>query len=281
MNPIRINDHMVTNDDLIITNRIKKNSECAAPHGRLFQVLDIDHTCGRRIVREIACNTVVVGGAILALENITGATASWKPKTLNDIHNVNAGSLPAGVTPKLALFGIGTGGANLEFGSVISPDIKQHDILNPIPIRYGAAVTGDDSANYFMKQSNGESGTYSWYLKKFTGDPVIKSCWKDAISSEEDGTVIATDIHGSDKTEGIETFTEIQIDLNTLDGREYFEATKVANPRYNTIGFYTGSLNEAGTEYGDVRLYSAVSFNNRDLTISSKSQFIYRIYSLI
>ena len=39
MDPIRINDRMVTNDDLIITNKIKH--ECAAPHGRLFQILGI------------------------------------------------------------------------------------------------------------------------------------------------------------------------------------------------------------------------------------------------
>lgn len=276
MNPIRINDQMVTNDDLIITNKLKRNAECAAPHGRLFQVLGMKDN--RRVVREIACNTVVVGGAILALENITGATANWKPSTLNTIYNVNA--TPVGA-PKLALFGIGVGGSNLDFGSVIAPDIKQRDILSPIPIRYGETITGDDAGKYFMKVANG-GGTNSWYLKKFTGTPVIKSCWKNAISSDEDGTLIESDVHDSKNTEGIETFTEIQIDMNTLDGREYFEATgNMSNARYNTIGFYTGALNSAGTEYGDVRLYSVVSFNNRDLSVASKSQFIYRVYSLI
>ena len=277
MNPIRINDQMVTNDDLIITNKIKRNVDCAAPHGRLFQILGTRN--GRRVVREIACNTVVVGGAILALENITGATATWKPSTLNTIYNVNA--VPEG-TPKLALFGVGVGGSNLDFGSVISPDIKQHDILSPIPIRYGATLTGDDADKYFMKVDNNDGVSHSWYLKQFTGTPVIKSCWKNAISSDDDGTEILSDIHNSENTEGIETFTEIQIDMNTMDGREYFEATgAMASARYNTIGFYTGALNAEGTEYGDVRLYSVVSFNNRDLSIASKSQFLYRLYSLI
>lgn len=277
MTPIRIKDQMVTNDDLIITNKIKRNVECAAPHGRLFQILDVQN--GRRVVREIACNTVVIGGAILALENITGATATWKPSTLNAIYNVN--TTPVG-TPKLAMFGIGVGGSNLDFGSVISPDIKQQDILSPIPIRYGANLTGEDYEKYFMKVPNSDGISNSWYLKQFTGTPVIKSCWKNAISSDEDGTEILTDIHNSENTEGIETFTEIQIDMNTLDGREYFEATgAMANARYNTIGFYTGSPNAEGTEYGDVRLYSVVSFNNRDLSIPSKSTFLYRIYSLI
>lgn len=277
MNPIRINDRMVTDDDLIITNKIKRNSECAAPHGRLFQVLGMQN--GRRVVREIACNTVVVGGAILALENVTGVEATWKPSTLNDIHGVNA--TPAS-TPTLSLFGIGTGGANLDFGSVIAPNIKQRDVLNPIPMRYGESLTGDDNDMYFMKVANSGGTTSSWYLKQFTTTPVIKSCWKNAVSSDVDGTEILSDIYNSSNTEGIETFCEIQIDMNTLDGREYFESTgAMASARYNTIGFYSGALNEEGTEYGDVRLYSVISFNNRDLSLASKSSFIYRLYSLI
>lgn len=275
MKPTMIKDRMVTQDDLIITNKIKQ--ECAAPHGRLFEVLGVQD--GRRVVREIACNTVVVGGAIAALENLTGAEASWKPSTLNDIYNVSATS---SLTPKICLFGIGTGGSNLDFGSVIAPNIKQRDVLSPIPLRYGATLTGDDASKYFMKVPNTGNTTYSWYLKQFTGVPTIKSCWKNSVSSDEDGTEILSDVYNSQNTEGIETFTEIQIDMNTLDGREYFEATgALSTARYNTIGFYTGSLNADGTEYANVRLYSVISFNNRSLDLSSKSSFIYRIYSLI
>lgn len=275
MDPIMIKDRMVANDDLIITNKL--NSECASPHGRLFQVLGVQN--GRRVVKEIACNTVVVGGAITALENLTGATATWKPSTLNDIYNVSA--TPNGA-PKLALFGIGTGGSNLDFGSVISPDIKQRDIIQPIPLRYGESLTGDDAEKYFMKVVNTDGATNSWYLKEFSSIPVIKSCWKNSANTAEDGTEISSDIYDSKNTEGIETFTELQIDMNTLDGREYFEGTgALTSARYNTFGFYTGSLNAEGTEYADVRLYSVVTFNNRSLDLQSKSSFLYRIYSLI
>lgn len=64
MSPIKFSDRMVTNDDLIITNKIPHSQEAAAPHGRLYQVLGMQGN--RRIVKEIACNTVVVGGAITA-----------------------------------------------------------------------------------------------------------------------------------------------------------------------------------------------------------------------
>ena len=274
---MRIDDRMVTNDDLIITNKIKRNVECGAPHGRLFQILGEQN--GRRVVREIACNTVVVGGAITALENLTGATATWKPSTLNDIYNVEA---VATDVPKLALFGIGIGGSNLDFGSVIAPDIKQRDIISPIPMRYGAALTGDDAAMYFTKVANTGETTYSWYTKEFTGIPTIKSCWKNSVSNDVDGTEILADIYNSQNTEGIETFAEIQIDMNTLDGREYFEGTgAMSTARFNTIGFYTGSKNAEGTEYADVRLYSVITFNSRALDLASKSQFVYRLYALL
>lgn len=273
----RFSDRMVARDDLIVLNDMgRKMSDCAAPHGRLFELLG--HKNGRRVVREIACNTVVVGGAITALENLTGATATWKPATINAIHGVAATGVGM---PQLKLFGVGVGGANLDFGSVIDPDIKQRDILSPVPFRYAESVDGDDANKYFMKVPNGD-GTYSWFLKEITGTPVIKSCWKNATSADEDGTEIVEEIYDSSETIGIETFTELQIDLNTSDVREYFQATgSMATARYNTFGFYTGSKNSTGTEYGDVRLYSAVSFNNRDLTIKSKSSYLYRIYSLI
>ena len=274
----KFSDKMVTNDDLIITNKIKRSkSECAAPHGRLFQILGEKN--GHRIVKEIKCNTVVVGGAITALENLTGATATWEPSTLNDIYSVTA--TPSG-EPKLKLFGVGIGGSNLDFGSIVDPNIKQRDIISPIPLRYGATVTGENADMYFMKVPNSGGATYSWYLKEFTTTPVIKSCWKNAVSADEDGTEILSEIYNSGNTEGIETFTEIQIDMDTLDGREYFEATgTLSSARFNTIGFYTGSLNTEGTEYGAVRLYSVITFNNRDLSLASKSSFLYRVYSLI
>jgi len=276
MNPIRINDFMVSNDDLVITNKIK--TECAAPHGRLFQVLGVDN--GRRVVKEIACNTVVVGGAITALENLTGATANWKPSTLNATYGINAPV--ASGTPKLALFGIGKGSANLDFGSYVDPNVKQKDILDPIPLRYCESVTGDDASKYFMKVKNSDGITNSWYLKQFSSTPIIKTCWKNSVNDETGTEILSGDIHESQNTEGIETFTELQIDMNTFDGREYFEATgKLKEARYNTFGFYTGSYDPKTNEYADVRLYSAVAFNNRGLDLSSKSQFIYRIYSLI
>ena len=279
-NPYRFHDRMVMKDDLDIINHIDHNSECAAPHGRLFQILGRNPKTGNRVVKEIACNTVVVGGAIRALENLTGLTAEWEPGTINSIRGISATS---NATPVLALFGIGTGGANLDFGSVIDPDIKQRDLRSAIPMRYTEVLSGDDADKYFLKtDAQNPDGTFSWWGKRFTGVPIIKTCWKNSTDPDEDGTEVTSEIYDSKETTGLETFCEVQVDLGIKDGREYFQATgQLDTARYNEMAFYTGSLNDAGTEYAKVRLYSTISFNNKDLVLKTKSSFLYRIYSLI
>ena len=246
-------------------------------HGELFQKMTDSY--GHSFLKPIASNTIVLGGAILALEKLTGTLATFKPNTLNDILGIPvSGGTPS--SEKIALFGCGTGGAQLDFGSVIAPDIKQNNVKSLIPIRYNTAVTGDDAAKYFMKKANSDASTYSWYMKQFDTTPVIKSFWKNAVDTSSDGTEITADISDSNRTEGIESFAQFEFSLNTNDVYEYFAATgNLSQARYNTFGFYTGE--KVNSEYANVRLYAVVTFNNRDVSIQSSSSFIYRVYSLI
>ena len=110
--------------------------------------------------------------------------------------------------------------------------------------------------------------------------PVIKSFWKNAVDTEGEGTEITEDISGSERTEGIETYAQFELSLNTKDVREYFVATgNLKMARYNSFGIYTGE--KVGNEYGNVRLYAVVNFNNRDLNLETSSSFTYRLYSLL
>ena len=277
---LRLNDRMIANDDLVVVNKVRRSqSECAAPHGRLFEILGYRN--GHRIVKEIACNTVVVGGAIKALEAITGKEATWKPQTINEKRSIPA---PTTNETRLCLFGIGIG-SSPSFGTVYEPDVKQDDLRSAIPMRFTATLSDEDRAKYFMKSTAAISqNRYYWWLKEFASDPVIKTCWKNSTNPDKDGTEITSSISSrvGEDTPGVETFAEITINMNIYDGREYFENTgSLETARYNEIGFYTGAKNAAGTEYGDVRLYSAVAFNNKDLTIKTKSSLVYRLYSMI
>lgn len=253
------------------------NEMCKVTRGELFQKLTDGY--GHTFLKPIASNTVVLGGAILALEKLCDTQASFKPTTLNEILSINVSGTTAG-KEKIALFGCGTGGAQLDFGNVVATDIKQNNVKDLIPIRYGASLTGTDANKYYMKAANSDGSTYSWYLKEFDSTPVIKSFWKNAVDSEGDGTEITEDISGSTKTEGIETYAQFELSMNTNDAREYFVTTgNLKMARYNSFGIYTGE--KVGDEYGNVRLYAVINFNNRDLSLSSSANFVYRLYSLV
>ena len=276
----RFNDRMVTNDDLIIVNKgeVKHHNDQAVPHGVLYELLG--HKNGHRVVREIACNTIVVGGAITALEDLTGATPNWRPSAMNSWHNVPA-TPAAGVKPLILLYGAGIGGSEDTFGVVNATSIKQRDVISPIPLRTGASIDTDDTSRYFMKEAL-QDGTFNWWLKKLAGDPIIKSCWKNAIDEDEDGQEITSDIYDDPRDIGIETFAEFTLDFSEHDMREYFEKIgQTDKARYNTFGLYTGIPTADGTEYAEVRLYSVINMNNRSLVEKSRAQYIYRLYALI
>ena len=147
-------------------------------------------------------------------------------------------------------------------------------------MRYAADLTGTDATKYYMKVANSDGSTFSWYLKEFDSAPVIKSFWKNAVDTEGEGTEITTDISDSGRTEGIETYAQFELSMNTNDVREYFVAQgNLSKARYNSFGIYTGE--KVGSEYGNVRLYAVVNFNNRSLDLSSSASFVYRLFSLV
>lgn len=269
--PEIIADSMVMHDGM--------QTETRPTIGVLYQKLNDGF--GNPILRKVASNTVVLGGAVLALEKLTGVTSAFKPKTLNEILSIPCTSVAPG-TEKVMLFGCGTGGAQLDWGNVVAPDIKQNNVIDLVPMRCGSVLTGDDADKYFMKKLRADGTTYEWYLKEFDAPPVIKSCWKNAIDTSTDGTEILADVADSSKTEGIETFAEYELTLNTHDLHEYFAATgNLSMARYNTFGFYSGEKVTGSNEYANVRLYAVVTFNNRDVSLESSSSFVYRIYSLV
>ena len=135
--------------------------------GILYEEVTDDY--GQTILQKVNSNTVVIGGAILALEHLTGATTCWKPATLNSIYNINT-ELSATVSDldsRICLFGIGIGGSDLKFGDIVDPQTKQRDILEPIPFRYGSALTGKNTDKYHFKITEQDGSTFKWMLKEF------------------------------------------------------------------------------------------------------------------
>jgi len=284
MKPIILTDQMALADMFSRGKDIyKKNQGMPVMAGFLYEKMG-DDGFGNPLLKKVGENTVVVGGAITSLEHLCNVDANWKPKTLNEIMNINASETGDLGKDFIALFGIGIGGSGLQFGSVAEKDIKRRDVPDIIPLRRNTIITGDDANKYWFKKDNGD-GTFDWYLKEFAQDIIIKTWWKDGADDEADGTEITAEIHDSTRTEKIQSFAELVLDFNTDDVREYYESTgSLDSARYNSIGIYTGqkkTLANGETDYVNVRLFSYLNIDNKSVKIKTASQYVYRILSLV
>ena len=273
----------ILKDRMILDSSISSQTgQTPGYKGILYERLDDGY--GNPILKKVGENTVVVGGAIEALEHLCNVQANWKPETLNTIYNVNADVAGDNMSSFISLFGVGIGGSGLEFGSVIEKDVKRRDVPDLIPLRQSDVLTGGDADKYYFKKDNGDA-TYSWYLKEFGAPTVIKTCWKDSTDDEQDGTEVTNEIYDSDRTEKLQTFAEFIIDLNTKDVREYFEKIgSLDSARYNSIGLYIGQkvkLADGSFDYVNVRLFSYLNIDNKSVRIKTASQYVYRVLSLV
>lgn len=269
---------------------------------------------GNPIFTHVNDNTVVLGGAVLALRYLFDNASGFMPDSLNKIFDCNNLSdeqlntiYQSGKKSSVKLFGVGTGGASAEkFGDVHDPDFKQKQLVDWIPFRISdtPVLTGstDDVSKYYFRRKFASSPTvqYGWYLKEFenaTNVPII-SRWKDTIDSTGTGSEITSDV--SEDTSGnlIETYGECMIKITADDVRPYFVFNgELGMARYNTIGLFTGVKTNVGTgsgnaadnrtspetyeDYVDVRLFSVVNMDNVSVKIPSETTYLYRIYAAV
>ena len=212
--------------------KIAKNHGIPLFKGRLFQhrgTLDQNlDKYGRPIFEFVNENTVVIGGAVLALEKLfyghdismdsqNAPDIGFMPQSLNVKYNVNASyeSSVRDTDTKIALFGCGIGGSGLEWGSVTDPDFKMSSLGDPIanenslttggkwiPFRVSPNTTispdetGNSPTNYFFRMpisiNQGANRGYAWYLKEISNTPKvpIRSLWQDTLDPSDDGTEI-------------------------------------------------------------------------------------------
>ena len=231
-------------------------------------------------------NTVVLGGGIFALAKIFGTTPSFIPTTLNSIYNVQASAQTDMKSTFVTLFGLGTGGCGETYGSVVDPDFKQRELIDFIPLQVSSSTTLSvpNSNKYFFKKQL-SSGQYGWYLKEFESPVSIKSRWKDSVEEGKDGTEITAEVYNSSRSEQIESYGEAKITIENSDVFSYWDSLGVPkSAKFNTLGLFTGQKVQVSTgvyEYVNVRLFSAITFNNVETTKTSKSSYVYRIYAAI
>lgn len=245
---------------------------------------------GEPIFKKINENTVVLGGAILALQKLFGNPPSYMPPTINELEGIN--DSVDGVSTEgthIRLFGVGTGGSGMTMGDTKDPDFKNKELRDWIPFRISdtdTLETPDAGKYYFRKQiASDPAPQWGWFLKEFENTVTPKSLWKDVPDPNADGTEVLTDVSGSDSTNLIECFGECLIKLEEEDIRPFFQwAGNLKIARYNSIGLFTGTKREITPGYVDyvgVRLFSVVNFNNVPLDLPSTATYLYRVYAAV
>lgn len=266
----------------------KHNQSSKLARGVLYRD-DGKDAFGRTIFTKVAENTVVLGGAIAALERLTNVESSFRPNTLNDTLNLNPGYPYRLNSTPIALFGCGIGGAGMSFGDVYDPDVKQNNVASLIPMMVSAnELSGTEADKYMMRTTvSTPDGTNlnCWYLKEFDTVPKITSLWKDAPSENEDGSEIVDDISDSESENGVECFAQFKLLLNDQDLRSYFEAMgMLPQARFNTVGLFLGDkvvLDNGRVDYVNVSLFSVVNINNEALAERKSITYYYRVYAMI
>lgn len=238
---------------------------------------------------KVADNTVVLGGAVLALYKLFGIAPSYLPPTINELEDVNA---DVSVNPEytyVKCFGAGIGGAGMTMGSIYDPDFKNKELADWIPFRISDTDTleGDDASMYYFRKqiAPDPQPQWGWFLKEFSNIPVPKSYWKDVPDPNSTGTEILQDISQSDSENLVESFSECVIRLTEDDLRPFFQwSGNLKLARYNSFALFTGIKKEITPGYNDyvgLRLFSVVNFNNVPLDMPTTATYLYRVYAAI
>ena len=275
---------LVLSDKLNIKDGLNGRSKLTGTHmGFKTDILCTDEI-GQTIFH--SSNSSVIGGALFTLEKLFGVQSALTIATLNEIMGFgNSGpsviGMPADNT--VCLFGVGTGGAgDSAVGSVYDVDFKDRELPSMIPFRVTSTELSTTDKDLYFGKKTLVSGKNAFYLKKFETTPTIKALWLDGADGE-DGSAVGPNVHTSERTEGIETFIEMNLKINKNDCREWFdESGEIEKARVNTIGLFSAvpsTLDDGSVEYKNVKLFSMLNINSEVLSSSKELNLRYRVYS--
>lgn len=238
-------------------------------------------------------NNVVLGGSIYVLEKLLNVRSSLQVSTLNDImtiNNTNPAFTTSDTIPKdhyMCLWGAGIGGSGDSIGSVKTVNFYEREVgsngnsTEMVPFRVvDTPLTGTDATEYFFRKQT-TSSQYAYYLKAFQSTPTIKVLWNDGVDGE-DGTEVTADVYNTDRTDSIEVFAEILLQLTQKDIREYFTTLgQIEKARINTIALCCGIKQEISSgvfDYSNVIMDTKLNFGNEMLE-NKEITFRYRIFT--
>lgn len=201
----------------------------------------------------------------------------------------------------VCLFGVGITGSALNVLTKPPVDYKEFSIQESLGTEDGAKMNGvmipfrftpnqlseADAIKYFGKTGKwtaSNTDNIGYYLKRFEGDPTINHFWKAASDETESTNEVAQAEYyprtNTTNSSTIETYTEMVLKITPKDIKEWFDATSnIDETRINTIALFTGRYNKLSGDYENVRLFSKLTFQVNNLSLTKDFVIIYRIYS--
>lgn len=269
--------------DSFVTKDKKLRTSIRTGYGLTYSDTGIAYLDEEIIPREE--NKVVLGGILHILSKLFGTVTTLEISTLNELLNIATDYIPATDSKDLMFaFDVGLGGCGASYADEKEVLDQTNCVPGIIPIRVvdSEDELGTAKDNYWFK-SQLENGKYAYYLKKFESAPTVHTLWKDAIDEDGDGNPVTGNPATSSRTEGIESFVQVVLNISAQDIREYFQLFD--NPdyaRFNSLGLCVGrkgiSTETGEEEYIDVTQFSVLNFSNEMLHFDKDLSIIYRIY---
>lgn len=241
-------------------------------------------------------------GTMYTIDPNDGDTTEWNST------NINALADPSSYISDEHIFGFMVGHGGESSISVNAPKYESNILSDNagkssfLPLRIINKANEeldpvDDAINYYIKLSTTDKDYF--YAKGFTQEPAISTKWADGS-----GEVKASDINYDTP---ILTYSQVVLDIDEKDIREFFDATNSDQCYINQIGLVAGKpvwiQDPRGTyklengkyiavdssykgdryrkDYDDVKLVTTLNFKSKDLSNDeNKLKFIYKVYCL-
>ena len=221
-------------------------------------------------------NKVVISGSAFAASRLFNVPTPFPIPNYNTAlglqNSVEPGTEPEN-DPIICLFCVGDSGCGELDSDVFAASYV--DRIAPVddimPFRYVDAesdITESERENYFGRKEFTEEGKVGYYFKKFDNEPQIYLRYVDGTE------ITAASIYNTDTTQDAECFVQLDLLINRLDFRDYFDQVLGwGKARVSTISLCSAwyTEEEGYKWYQDILPFTKLNFSLERLVDNTKS----------
>ncbi len=217
-------------------------------------------------------NKVVISGSVATASSLFVIDPPVELPTYNEVLNLenSVHTTPAN-KPLICLFGVGDDGCGTLDSDVYVPHYVDRIAPNKLyPFRYieagGTDISSTEREIYFGRKVD-ESNNIYYYFKEFNNQPQLYLRYTD-------GTEISpATMYNIITTQEAECYVQLDLTINRLDFREYFEKIGWDKARISSLSLlYAWYTEEGGYKwYQDIIPFTKLNFSFEKLVDSSKS----------